>query len=309
MSNSVDRQYLDLCQQILDSGIKKDDRTGTGTLSIFAPQLRFNLQEGFPLLTTKRLPFRIIFEELRWFLSGSTDLKDLLDADVNIWNADAYRDYLDVHEVEYEGFVEPLSFEEFIESARVDGYCLGRIYGSQWRSWESRGVFASSPVIVDQIAEVIESIRTNPDSRRHIVSAWNVGELDDMALPPCHVLFQFYVANGELSCQLYQRSADVFLGLPFNIASYALLTQMIADICDLEVGELIISIGDAHLYLDHIDAVKEQLERIPKFILPRLGIKRKVDDPAEYEFEDMELFDYYPHPTIKAPLSVGLNEG
>lgn len=256
MTNRVDEQYLELCRHILENGVEKADRTGTGTLSTFGYQMRFDLSEGFPLLTTKRIPFRVIFEELRWFLSGSTDLKDLLDVGVNIWNADAYRDFKDSP-----AFYEGETIEEFVEYAKKSGWDLGRIYGKQWRSWWTETGFDN---YIDQISQVIDSIKTNPDSRRHIVSAWNVGELDEMALPPCHTLFQFYVANGKLSCQLYQRSADVFLGLPFNIASYALLTEMIAAICGLQVGEFIHTIGDAHIYTNHIEQVHQQLTREPR---------------------------------------------
>lgn len=321
MTNKADEQYLELCRHILANGVEKDDRTGTGTLSTFGWQMRFDLSEGFPLLTTKKLPFRVIAEELRWFLSGSTDLKDLLEVGVNIWNADAYRDMNEKYPDREE------SYQDFVELAGEFGYELGPIYGHNWRSWGAPSNRQPTPKLregikatylgvangketaaVDQIAQVIESIRTNPDSRRHIVSAWNVGELDAMALPPCHTMFQFYVANGKLSCQLYQRSADVFLGLPFNIASYALLTHMIAKICDLEVGEFIHTLGDAHIYSDHISQVREQLRRKPKH-LPNIYInKHDAKDPAEYTFENIELIGYAPHPPIKAPLSVGLKE-
>lgn len=296
MVNYADHEYLQLCRRIIHTGVKKEDRTGTGTVSVFGHQMRFDLSEGFPLLTTKRVPFRIIFEELRWFLSGDTNLKPLLDADVKIWTPDAYRDYR-----EKGG---EMTEEDFVETAKEFGYGLGPIYGAQWRSWSHEDLFTGKQKVVDQIANVIESIRNNPDSRRHIVSAWNVGELDEMALPPCHTLFQFYVAEGKLSCQLYQRSGDVFLGVPFNIASYALLTHMIAKIVGLEVGEFVYTLGDAHIYLNHITQVKEQLEREPRE-LPQLELLRTVEDPADYIFEDVKLTGYNPHPTIKGKVSVG----
>lgn len=303
--NNADPEYLKLCQRILDEGVRKEDRTGTGTLSVFGHQMRFNLAEGFPLLTTKRLPMRVIFEELRWFLTGSTYLDDLLRANVNIWNADAYRDYK-AHMSQNFPHMTVASEGEFLETARDFGYDLGPIYGHQWRSWTHRypGQYEMETEYIDQIAKVIESIRTNPDSRRHIVSAWNVADLDDMALPPCHVMFQFYVADGKLSCQLYQRSGDVFLGVPFNIASYALLTHMIATSTGLEVGEFIHTIGDAHIYLNHVDQVKEQLSREPR-PLPKLELLRTYKDPKSYRWEHIELNGYDPHPTIKGKVSVG----
>lgn len=305
MTNAADEQYLALCERILEEGYRKDDRTGTGTLSVFGAQMRFNLAEGFPLLTTKRVPFRIIAEELLWFLRGSTDVGELIRKDVNIWNADAYRDYL--AEMATDGVDTPQSYEKFIEDIRESeyGYDLGPIYGAQWRSWMIGVDGYDKGIYADQIADVIEGIKYNPDSRRHIVSAWNVGDLDDMALPPCHTLFQFYVADGKLSCQLYQRSADVFLGLPFNIASYALLTHMIADITGLEVGDFVHTIGDAHIYTNHIEQVREQMTRSPRE-LPELRIERAVVDPADYAIEDFEIIGYVPHPSIKGELSVGL---
>jgi len=304
MKNNADKQYLALCEHILENGVEKEDRTGTGTLSTFGYQMRFDLSEGFPLLTTKRLPFRVIAEELRWFLSGSTNLKDLLDVNVNIWNADAYRDYLNwCDKIGLSS--KKLTYEDFIEQSKEYGYYLGPIYGRQWRSWMVDVDGYDKGIYADQIADVIEGIKYNPDSRRHVVSAWNVEDLDRMALPPCHVLFQFYVANGKLSCQLYQRSADVFLGLPFNIASYALLTHMIAKICGLEVGEFIHTIGDAHIYKNHIEQVREQLTREPR-TLPSLNIEKVVDDPAEYTMEDLKLIGYNPHEKIVGEVSVGL---
>jgi len=263
------QQYLDLLTDILENGEQKDDRTGTGTISVFGRQLRFNLQEGFPLITTKKLHIRSIIHELLWFLSGSTNIQYLKENGVTIW--DEWAD---------------------------DNGDLGPVYGAQWRSWRGAG-----GKTIDQISEVIEQIKTNPNSRRLLVSAWNVAELDQMKLPPCHYAFQFYVANGKLSCMWQQRSVDTFLGLPFNIASYALLTHMIAHQCDLEVGELIFTGGDVHLYLNHIEQAKLQLSREPR-PLPKLVIKRKPNSIFEYQYEDFEIVDYNPHPHIKADVSV-----
>jgi len=263
------QQYLDLLTDILENGEQKDDRTGTGTISVFGRQLRFNLQEGFPLITTKKLHIRSIIHELLWFLSGSTNIQYLKENGVTIW--DEWAD---------------------------DNGDLGPVYGAQWRSWRGAG-----GKTIDQISEVIEQIKANPNSRRLLVSAWNVAELDQMKLPPCHYAFQFYVANGKLSCMWQQRSVDTFLGLPFNIASYALLTHMIAHQCDLEVGELIFTGGDVHLYLNHIEQAKLQLSREPR-PLPKLVIKRKPNSIFEYQYEDFEIVDYNPHPHIKADVSV-----
>jgi len=263
------RQYLDLMQHILDHGTQKADRTGTGTLSVFGYQMRFDLNEGFPLLTTKKLHLKSIIYELLWFLNGDTNVKYLQDHGVRIWN----------------------------EWADKDGN-LGPVYGKQWRSWQ-----APDGTIIDQISHLMHTIKTNPDSRRLIVNAWNVGELSEMALTPCHCLFQFYVADGKLSCQLYQRSADTFLGVPFNIASYALLTHMIAHVCDLEVGEFIHTFGDVHLYTNHMDQTKEQLSRKPRS-LPTLKMNRKVDSIFDFKYEDFEILNYNPHPHIKAFVSV-----
>ncbi|MBI1770405.1 MAG: thymidylate synthase [Bacteroidetes bacterium] len=263
------RQYLDLMKDILENGAAKTDRTGTGTRSVFGRQLRFDLATGFPLITTKKLHLRSIIYELLWFLKGETNIKYLKDNGVTIWD----------------------------EWADENGD-LGPVYGSQWRSWP-----APEGKKIDQIAKVIDQIKTKPDSRRHIVSAWNPAEVDQMALPPCHALFQFYVAEGKLSCQLYQRSADYFLGVPFNIASYALLTEMVAQQCDLLPGEFVWTGGDVHLYSNHFDQAKLQLSREP-FALPKLEIKRKPDSVFEYEFEDFEIIDYQSHPSIKAPIAV-----
>ncbi|KLV27897.1 thymidylate synthase [Niallia circulans] len=263
------RQYLDLCEHILTNGVKKEDRTGTGTISTFGYQMRFDLSEGFPLITTKKLHLRSIIHELLWFLNGDTNVKYLQDNNVRIWN----------------------------EWADEKGD-LGPVYGHQWRSWTTR-----EGNTIDQISELIHAIKTNPDSRRLIVSAWNVGDIEKMALPPCHCLFQFYVAEGKLSCQLYQRSADVFLGVPFNIASYALLTHMIAQVCDLEVGEFVHSFGDVHIYTNHIEQVKLQLTRDPK-PLPQLKINPNVKDIFSFEFDDFEIINYEAHPHIKGAVSV-----
>ena len=262
------QQYLQLMKHVLENGTKKEDRTGTGTLSIFGYQMRFNLEEGFPLVTTKKLHLKSIIHELLWFLKGDTNIGYLKEHGVSIWDewADEHGD-------------------------------LGPIYGAQWRSWNS----ASGPV--DQISQLISQIKNNPDSRRHMVSAWNVGDLDKMALPPCHILFQFYVANNRLSCQLYQRSADIFLGVPFNIASYALFTMMVAHVCDLEPGEFIHTFGDAHLYLNHLDQARLQLSREPRS-LPRMQINPTVKNIFEFSFSDFQLTSYDPHPHIKAPVAV-----
>jgi thymidylate synthase len=263
------KQYHDLLKHILDSGAVKGDRTGTGTLSVFGYQMRFDLKEGFPLVTTKKLHLRSIIHELLWFLSGDTNIKYLKENGVSIWDewADANGD-------------------------------LGPVYGHQWRSWP-----APDGTTIDQISQLMNQIKKNPDSRRHIVSAWNVAEVNNMALPPCHALFQFYVAEGKLSCQLYQRSCDTFLGLPFNIASYALLTHMVAQQCELEVGDFIWTGGDTHLYSNHIEQAKLQLSREP-FPLPQLVINRKPDSIFDYKFEDFEIVNYQAHPGIKAPIAV-----
>ena len=261
--------YLDLLRHVKANGVKREDRTGTGTISVFGHQMRFDLQEGFPLLTTKKVFFRGLAHEMLWFLQGATNTKYLTDNKVHIWD----------------------------EWADTDGN-LGPVYGKQWRAWE-----AVDGSVIDQISQVIDSIRTNPNSRRHIVQAWNVGEIDQMALPPCHMFFQFYVAEGRLSCSLYVRSNDLFLGAPFNIAEYALLIHMMAQQCDLEPGELIYTIGDAHIYLNHMDQVNEQLTRTP-LSPPKLRLLRKPPSIFDYTIEDFELVDYQPHPAIKAPVAV-----
>ena len=263
------KQYLDLLDRILKEGTVKEDRTGTGTMNVFGHQMRFNLEEGFPLLTTKKWHLKSIIYELLWFLQGDTNVKYLQDHGVRIWN----------------------------EWADENGD-LGHIYGYQWRSWpKADGTF------LDQITQVVEGIKHSPDSRRLIVSAWNAGDIENMALPPCHALFQFYVANGKLSCQLYQRSADTFLGVPFNIASYALLTLMMAQVCGLKPGEFVHTLGDTHIYLNHIEQVKLQLTREPRR-LPRMIINPEVKSIFDFKYEDFELQDYDPHPHIKGAISV-----
>ena len=263
------KQYLDLMKHVRENGVFKDDRTGTGTYSVFGYQMRFDLSEGFPLVTTKKTFLKGIIHELLWFLSGSTNIKYLVDHDVHIWD-----EWADEHGE------------------------LGPVYGSQWRSWPG-----PEGKTIDQISRVVEDLKTNPDSRRHIVSAWNVAEVDEMALPPCHSLFQFYVADGRLSCQLYQRSADIFLGVPFNIASYALLNMMIAQVVDLQVGDFVHTLGDAHLYSNHIEQADKQLLREPRS-LPSIRINPDVKDILGFKISDFELLDYDPHPGIKAPIAV-----
>ena len=263
------KQYHDLLHHILDKGAKKEDRTGTGTISVFGYQMRFDLQKGFPMVTTKKLHVKSIFYELLWFLKGETNIKYLKENGVSIWD----------------------------EWANEAGE-LGPVYGEQWRSWKG-----ADGVVVDQITQLIDQIKKTPDSRRLIVSAWNVAELPKMALMPCHTLFQFYVADGKLSCQLYQRSADVFLGVPFNIASYALLTMMIAQVCDLECGDFVHSFGDVHLYNNHIEQAKLQLSRTP-FELPTLKINPAVKDIFGFDFSDFTIENYQCHPGIKAPVAI-----
>ncbi|WP_239323765.1 thymidylate synthase [Snodgrassella gandavensis] len=263
------QQYLGLMQHVLDHGVDKADRTGTGTRSVFGYQMRFNLADGFPVLTTKKLHLRSIIYELLWFLRGDTNIRYLHEHNVSIWD----------------------------EWADADGN-LGPVYGYQWRSWP-----APDGRHIDQISNLLQQIKTNPDSRRLIVSAWNPALVDEMALPPCHALFQFYVAEGKLSCQLYQRSADIFLGVPFNIASYALLTMMIAQVCDLKVGEFIHTLGDAHLYSNHFEQAKLQLSRNPKK-LPQMHLNPEIKDLFSFQFEDFTLSDYHPDAHIKAPVAV-----
>lgn len=261
--------YHDLLQHVLDNGTDRGDRTGTGTRSVFGHQMRFNLQDGFPLVTTKKVHTRSIIHELLWFLKGDSNVKYLQENGVRIWN----------------------------EWADENGE-LGPVYGVQWRSWPT-----ANGLHIDQITDLVTQLKNNPNSRRHIVSAWNVGEISNMALPPCHALFQFYVADGKLSCQLYQRSADLFLGVPFNIASYALLTLMIAQVVGLEPGDFVHTFGDAHIYHNHFDQVKLQLSREER-ALPQVKLNPDVSDVFQFNFEDIELLDYDPHPTIKAPIAV-----
>jgi len=263
------RQYLDLMRHVRDHGLRKGDRTGTGTLSVFGHQMRFDLSAGFPALTTKRLHLKSIIHELLWFVAGDTNVKYLQDNAVTIW-------------------------DEWADE-RGD---LGPVYGSQWRSWPT-----ADGRHVDQLAELVKALRENPDSRRHVVSAWNVADIERMALPPCHVMFQFYVANGQLSCQLYQRSADIFLGVPFNIASYALLTMMVAQVCGYQPGEFIHTLGDAHLYVNHLDQADRQLDRAPR-ALPTMVLEPRVRDLFAFRYEDFKLNDYQPHAGISAPIAV-----
>ncbi|MBE6341730.1 MAG: thymidylate synthase [Marinilabiliaceae bacterium] len=263
------KQYLDLARRVLEEGVERTDRTGTGTIGVFGHQMRFDLSQGFPLLTTKKLHLKSIIYELLWFLQGSTNVKYLQDNGVRIWN----------------------------EWAKEDGE-LGPIYGYQWRSWPDY-----NGGHIDQIANVINDIKNNPYSRRHLVCAWNVAQIDEMQLPPCHILFQFYVANGKLSCQLYQRSADIFLGVPFNIASYALLTMMMAQVCGLQPGDFVHTLGDAHIYLNHIEQIKLQLTREP-YPLPKMKINPDVKNINDFKYEDFELVDYQAHPHIKGEVSV-----
>lgn len=266
---AIEQPYLDLMREVRDDGVTKADRTGVGTKSVFGRQMRFDLARGFPVLTTKKLHLRSIIHELLWFIAGDTNIGYLRENKVRIWD----------------------------EWADENGD-LGPVYGYQWRSWP-----APNGAAIDQLAKVIEAIRNNPDSRRHIVTAWNPAQVEDMALPPCHALFQFYVADGRLSCQLYQRSADIFLGVPFNIASYALLTHMIAQVSGLAAGEFVHTLGDAHLYLNHLEQVETQLARTP-LDPPRLKLNPAIDDIFDFRFDDIELLDYKSHPSIKAPIAV-----
>src|SRR5690625_837720 len=314
-----EQAYLGLCDEILTDGIFKNDRTNTGTFSQFGKQIRFNLQDGFPLLTTKTVPFRLIVSELLWFLKGDTNIRFLLQHNNNIWNEWAFKKW--VESEDYEGpdmtdfghrsivdqefkgqydkqmniYKHKIVTDDKVSEKYGD---LGFVYGKQWRKWET-----TTKETIDQIDDVINMIKTNPDSRRLIVSAWNPEDIPNMALPPCHTLFQFYVADGELSCQLYQRSADLFLGVPFNIASYALLTHIIADQTGLQVGEFVHTFGDVHIYKNHIEQVKLQLSRSIK-ISPQLKVNNKRNSISDYEVGDFTVVNYEPHPTIKAPVAV-----
>lgn len=314
-----EQAYLNLCHHVLKQGVKRNDRTNTGTYSVFGHQMRFDLQKGFPLLTTKRVPFRLVASELLWFIKGDTNIRYLLEHNNNIWNEWAFKKW--VESDEYTGpdmtnfghrsqtdtefnkqyqkqiniFIENvLTNDQFAEKYGD----LGFVYGKQWREWKT-----STNETIDQLKNVIHAIQTDPYSRRHIVSAWNPEDIPHMALPPCHTLFQFYVSDGKLSCHLYQRSGDIFLGVPFNIASYALLTHLIAHECHLEVGEFIHTLGDAHIYTNHVEQVKTQLGREPKN-LPILKINDDKTSIFDFEIDDFEIKNYYPHPTIKAPIAV-----
>lgn len=291
------RQYLDLMQHVLDHGTKKEDRTGTGTLSVFGYQMRFDLNAGFPLLTTKKVFLKGIIHELLWFLAGDTNIKYLVDNKVGIWNEWPHANYL-------KATGDNLSLEDFVQRIREDDAFaaewggIGPGYGHQWRSWPT-----PNGGHIDQISQLLQQIKNNPDSRRLLVSAWNVAEVENMALPPCHTLFQFYVADGKLSCQLYQRSADIFLGVPFNIASYALLTMMIAQACGLQPGDFVHTLGDAHLYSNHLEQTRLQLSR-DTLPLPTMKINPEVKDLFAFKFEDFELQNYQCHDPIKAPVAV-----
>lgn len=314
-----EQAYLDLCRYVLENGTKKEDRTGTGTVSVFGYQMRFDLQKGFPLLTTKKVPFRLIASELLWFLKGDTNIRYLLEHNNNIWNEWAFKNW--VESEAYDGpdmtdfgrrSLQDDSFRKTYETQMErfkqliladDSFSerfghLGDVYGKQWRNWKT-----TQGESIDQLQDIIETIKKNPDSRRLIVSAWNPEDVPSMALPPCHTMFQFYVANNKLSCQLYQRSGDIFLGIPFNIASYSLLTHMIAKECGLEVGEFIHTIGDAHLYTNHLEQVETQLNRTPK-ALPTLQIKDSLHSVFDASMDDLEIIGYEPHPAIKAPVAV-----
>lgn len=314
-----EQAYLDLCKHVLENGTKKEDRTNTGTYSIFGHQMRFDLSEGFPLLTTKKVPFRLISSELLWFIKGDTNIRYLLENNNNIWNEWAFKKWVEssdydgpdmtdfgnrsqedpqfnlIYREQMKNFKEKILQSDDFANKFGD---LGSVYGKQWRDWKT-----SQNETIDQLKEVIESIRNKPDSRRHIVSAWNPEDVPNMALPPCHTLFQFYVANGKLSCQLYQRSADIFLGVPFNIASYALLTYLIAHECNLEVGEFVHTLGDAHIYANHVEQIRTQLGRDLR-PLPKLKINKGKGSIFDFELSDFELIDYNPHPAIKAPIAV-----
>lgn len=287
------KQYIDLCNYILNNGVKKDERTGTGTISVFGYQMRFNLGEGFPLLTTKKVHLKSIIHELLWFISGSTNIKYLVDNDVRIWNDwpyDLYKKSPDFQGETIEEFAAKI--KESDEFAKKYGN-LGPVYGKQWRDFNG----------VDQLSNLIEQIKTNPNSRRLIISAWNPAEVDKMALPPCHSFMQFYVAEGKLSCQLYQRSADVFLGVPFNIASYALFTMMIAQVCGLEPADFVHTLGDAHIYLNHLDQVNKQIKRSLR-PLPKMVINPNVKSIFDFKYEDFTLLNYNPHSGIKGKVAV-----
>lgn len=292
------KQYHDLMQHVLDHGVRKDDRTGTGTISVFGYQMRFDLSEGFPLITTKKLHIKSILHELLWFIQGDTNIRYLDQNGVRIWDDWPFAKFQksdDYNGETIKEFAQRVADDEAFAAKWGD---LGPVYGYQWRNWPS-----PSGEAVDQLLDVIEQIKKNPDSRRHIVSAWNPGMIENMALPPCHAFFQFYVADGKLSCQLYQRSADIFLGVPFNIASYAMLTHMIAQVCNLEVGDFVHTLGDAHIYINHIDQVNEQLSRDFR-TLPKLAVNPEVNNILDFKFDDFAIEGYDPHPHIKAQVAV-----
>lgn len=314
-----EQAYLDLCQHVLENGVKRGDRTNTGTYSVFGHQMRFDLSDGFPLLTTKRVAFRLVASELLWFIKGDTNIRYLLEHNNNIWNEWAFEKWVtsdqydgpDMTDFAHRSLRDPEFKELYDEQMDIfkqriledDEFAaefgdLGNVYGKQWRAWKT-----SQNETIDQLKDVIESIRTNPNSRRHIVTAWNPEDIPNMALPPCHTLFQFYVAGGKLSCQLYQRSADLFLGVPFNIASYALLTHLIAHECDLEVGEFVHTLGDVHIYSNHVDQVKLQLRRDIKQA-PTLILNKDKKSIFDFELSDFTIENYDPHPAIKAPIAV-----
>ncbi|MFC4557336.1 thymidylate synthase [Virgibacillus kekensis] len=319
MIDKGEQAYLNLCKYILENGTKKEDRTNTGTYSSFGHQMRFDLSEGFPLLTTKKVPFRLVASELLWFIKGDTNIRYLLQNNNNIWNEWAFKKWVEspdykgpdmddfgnrsqrdpefkrVYREQMELFKAKILEDDVFAEEFGD---LGSVYGKQWRKWKT-----SQEDTIDQLKEVIDSIRTKPDSRRHIVSAWNPEDVPAMALPPCHTLFQFYVADGKLSCQLYQRSADMFLGVPFNIASYALLTYLIAHECGLQAGEFVHTLGDAHIYSNHVEQVETQLGRSLR-PMPELKINRTKESIFDFELTDFEITDYNPHPAIKAPIAV-----
>jgi thymidylate synthase len=296
------QEYLDLLRLVLEQGRPKSDRTGTGTRSLFGAQVRFPLRDTFPLLTTKKMAWKAIVAELFWFLSGDTNVATLARQNVTIWHGNGYDHYRKVLAPARKA--EIVSYDEWsrrlVSDAEFAAWAgnLGDVYGAQWRDWRT-----PQGGSIDQIARVVEQIRRQPDSRRHIVTAWNPAEVDAMALPPCHALFQFFVLDGELSCQLYQRSADLFLGVPFNIASYALLTCMVAQVCDLKPGDFVHTFGDLHLYDNHVNEAREQLSREPR-PLPRLALNPKIRELADFTYEDISLLDYHPHPPIKAPMAV-----
>lgn len=311
--------YLDLCRHILDHGTKKEDRTGTGTTSVFGYQMRFDLQKGFPLLTTKKVPFRLIASELLWFIKGDTNIRYLLQHNNNIWNEWAFKNWVespnyqgpdmtnfglraqqdDTFRKQYEEQMDRFKKRILHDDTFAESFGeLGDVYGKQWRAWQT-----AKGETIDQLKNVIDTIQTNPSSRRLIVTAWNPEDIPHMALPPCHTLFQFYVTDGRLSCQLYQRSGDVFLGVPFNIASYSLLTHLVAQECGLEPGEFIHTLGDAHLYLNHMEQVRTQLGREPK-TLPELQLNSNISSVFDFEMDDIAVKGYDPHPAIKAPVAV-----